>query len=187
MISQQMPLRFYRYFVLLLAIGCSLHFAAAENETEWMPDEHLRAAVREALALEPDVSFTPQVLEALTELPATRYPMQREIRSLKGLEYATRLEVLTLFWTPVVDLTPLAGLTRLKVLHLRDNNIIDLTPLASLTGLQELYLDDNQINDVSVLTQLTNLEVLHIQPNPIQDVTPLQILRKSNPQITISD
>ena len=78
MILQQMKRRtaatlcFYRFFVVLFAVGCWLHFAAAENETEWMPDEHLRAAVREALKLAPDASLTPQALKELTEFQAVR-------------------------------------------------------------------------------------------------------------------
>ena len=34
MILQWKPLRVYGHFVLLLAVGCALHFATAENETE---------------------------------------------------------------------------------------------------------------------------------------------------------
>ncbi len=65
-------LRFYRYFVVLFAVGCWLNFASAENEIERMPDANLRLAVREALELAPDASLTPQQLAGLMELSAHR-------------------------------------------------------------------------------------------------------------------
>ena len=88
MISQQMKrrtmatLRFYGNFVFLFAVVGLLHSTAAENETEWMPDENLRRTVRRALRLDPDASLTPQALDGLTEL---LYATGQEISSLKGL------------------------------------------------------------------------------------------------------
>ena len=40
-----------------------------------MPDEHIRAAVREALGLAPDASLTPSRLEKLTEFRAVQPKM----------------------------------------------------------------------------------------------------------------
>ena len=110
------------------------HQETAENDTPWMPDEHLRRAVRHALELAPDASLTPQALERLTELNAS----PGGITSLTGLEYATRLEALDLSSNEISDLTPLADLMGLEELTLFSNEIRDITPLVNLTGLQEL-------------------------------------------------
>ena len=161
------------------------------NETEWMPDNHLRWAVRRTLKLAPDAPLTPQVLEGLTELQADR----QRIRSLKGLAYATGLKVLNLSENQAIDitplanlmglqelylsgsdisdLTPLANLTGLKVLHLSRNKIIDITPLANLTGLKKLYLKGNEISDLTFLAVLTGLQELDLSHNEISDPTPL--------------
>ena len=94
------------------AVSHVFNSAAAANEVEWMPDENLRRSVREALALAPDALLTPEKLEGLTELHAA----QQEIRYLKGLEYATKLEMLNLHKNRVIDITPLSDLTELKQL-----------------------------------------------------------------------
>ena len=157
------------YLVLLAVVGCCFNTAVAANEIEWMPDEHLRAAVRKALSLAPDVSLTPQALEGLTELEAGL----QEIIDLKGLEHATRLETLKIFETYVIDLTPLAQLTQLRTLDLGVNGIVDVTPLLSLTGLKALDLRYNEVVDITPLAQLTDLEQLNLQGNDIVDITPL--------------
>ena len=181
------------------------HQETAANETEWMPDENLRWAVRRTLKLAPDASLTPQALERETQLHVDR----QQIRSLKGLAYATGLKVLSLSENRVIDitslanlmglqklylsgsdisdLTPLANLTELQVLDLSDNGINDLTPLANLTELKELDLYNDKINDLTPLANLTRLQVLYLWGNPTQDGTPLQILLKNNPKMTIKE
>ena len=48
---------FYILFVVLTALSCCLNLALAQNEADWMPDENLRAAVRQALNINSDSSF----------------------------------------------------------------------------------------------------------------------------------
>ena len=144
------------------------------NETEWMPDNHLRWVVRRTLKLAPDAPLTPQVLEGLTELQADR----QRIRSLKGLAYATGLKVLNLSENQAIDITPLANLMGLQELYLSGSDISDLTPLANLTGLKVLHLatgdpGSNDISDLTPLANLTGLKVLHLSRNKIIDITPL--------------
>lgn len=141
------------------------HQETAANETEWMPDENLRRAVRRALKLGPDASLTPQALGRLTEL----YPRHRGIRSLKGLAYATRLKVLDLANNEISDITPLADLTGLQKLDLANNKISDITPLVKLTGLQELNLRGNRIQDVTVLYALRNPNLILHGPFPFPE------------------
>jgi Leucine-rich repeat (LRR) protein len=47
--------------------------------------------------------------------------------------------------TPVVDLSPLAGLPGLRTLELSDTRVTDLSPLAGLTGLRRLWLDHTHV------------------------------------------
>ena len=141
----------------------------AENETEWMPDEHLRRVVREALELAPDAPLTPEQLENLTQLPAPWHVTARGIRSLKGLAYATKLEVLDLSGNGISDITPLSNLTRLRRLDLSGNEISDITPLSNLTRLQELDLWDNPIQDVTVLYTLRHPNLILRSPAPLPE------------------
>ena len=175
MILQQMKRRtaatlcVYGPLLLLFGVVGLLNFAAAENETEWMPDANLRQAVREALKLAPDASLTPQVLEGLTELQAGA----QEISDLKGLEYATRLEVLNLSENSIIDITPLVDLRDLTQLNLYANLIIDITSLARLTRLKQLELSYNSVRDIIPLIRLTNLTQLNLNSNKIMELTPL--------------
>ena len=159
--------------------------AATENENAWILDAHLRQTVREALALTPDTSLTPQKLEGVKEAV---WMLDAKLRQ-------TVREALAL--TPGTSLTPqkLAGLTELhaaeqkiwsleglayatslEALDLDDNRIGDLTPLTHLMDLKKLYLSDNDIQDLTPLAGLTDLEVLYLSDNDIQDLTPLASL-----------
>jgi len=80
---------------------------------------------------------------------------------------------LSLGWSHVDDISPLASLTNLETVTLDGNQISDISPLASLTSLTRLYFDENQINDISPLASLTGLTELSLEHNEISDISPL--------------
>lgn len=160
---------FYRLFVVITALSCCLNFALAQDETEWMPDENLRTAVRQALNIETDSSLTQQAMQVLTTLNAEN----SEITDIKGLEQATQLEVLNLGANGITTITLLERLTHLTELTLNSNRIQDITPLAELVNLTRLNLGSNQISDITPLTQLTEIIDLNLLNNNITDITPL--------------
>jgi hypothetical protein len=80
---------------------------------------------------------------------------------------------LSLAWTPVVDLSPLATLDRLRDLHLLNTLVVDLSPLAELTELTMLRLDKTRVVDLSPLAGLTKLRDLDLSDTPVVDLSPL--------------
>ena len=195
---------FYKCCVVLTVLICCLNSALAQNEADWMPDENLRAAVRQALNINADSSFTRQEMQELTVLNAGN----SEITDITGLRHATYLEVLDLSDNQIISvaaleelthltalnlnynniqtIAPLEGLTNLTTLSLGANNIIDIEPLTLLTKITDLNLSDNQIIDITPLTELKAITRLDISGNQIQDATSLKGLRQIR-SLTLSD
>ena len=151
--------------------------------TTWMPDANLRTAVRKALKLASDATFSQEDMQSLTDLSDGN-----RVKDLTGLEHATQLTRLVVMYKDISDISPLAGLTSLTILDLRGNNISDVTPLENLVNLEKLWLSENPITDISPLTGLTALRWLVIMSAEISDVGPLaqlvnleQLLLAGNP------
>ena len=145
--------------------------SSTDTDTEaWIPDDNLRTAVRSALGLQAGDALTQQKMTTLTELTAP----SSHIASLTGLEYATNLNVLILYFNSVSDLTPLKGLTALAGLAIGGNSISDITPLKGLTALTSLHLLGNSISDITPIAGLTALEYLWLGANSISDATPVE-------------
>ena len=90
-----------------------------------IPDANLRAVIADSLGKASGATITKGDMSTLTRLEA----LNKEIRDLTGLEYATNLTYL--------DLT--------------SNLVSDVSALADLTSLRDLYLSNNVISDVSAL------------------------------------
>jgi hypothetical protein len=152
-------------FALLVIL--SLFSSVQAEEPVYFADEHLKAAVEEALwTADP----TPTDMLGLTSLNVT----QKGIVRITGLEYATNLRMLWIRWNYITDLSPLAGLANLQMLDAHGNqNITDLSPLSGLTSLEELVIRDNRISDLSPLAGLTRLKNVHLEWNQISDISPL--------------
>ena len=154
--------------------------ATAVSEETWMPDANLRAAVREALELAPDEVLSQGAMLGLTSLRYTGgdYRENKGIADLTGLEHATQLTDLSLFYTGTVDISPLSGLTHLTTLYLRGLWMADISPLSGLTHLTHLDLRGNEIVDISPLSGLTRLTTLSLGGNEIVDISPLSGLTR---------
>src|SRR5690606_11376203 len=108
---------------------------ASPGEEVTIPDEALRALVREAMEVS-DGPITCEGMALLVEIDEFGAP----VTSVEGLEYAPNLETLVLSGSDVEDITPLAGLTNLRSLDLNSNPVTDIGPLANLTNLTDLHL-----------------------------------------------
>ena len=117
------------------------------------------------------------------------------LRRLTGLEHATNLETLLVYFSSVDDLSPVSGLTsllavyfvnasitdvsplsglsNLVILNLSGNSISGISSLSSLSGLNEFSLSGNSISDISALSDLINLTALDLSSNSISDISPL--------------
>ena len=150
--------------------------AAAVSEETWMPDANLREAVRAALGLEPGDVLTKEWMQRLTKLDASLpadAPASVKVSDLTGLEHATQLTYLDLYYNEVVDISALSGLTQLTSLDLWANDIVDISALSGLTQLTSLRLGGNGLSDISVLSGLTQLTLLSLWRNDIVDISVL--------------
>ncbi len=139
-----------------------------------IPDPNLRAAIREQLNLKSHVDITEDIMRELTSLGARR----RGITSLEGLQYAVRLQDLSLWGEPLHDLTPLRNLYSLKRLSAGGCRISDISPLSGLTWLNRLSLSENRIRDLKPLSNLKRISTLKLDDNQIRDVRPIAGLPK---------
>ena len=141
-----------------------------------IPDKNLAAAIRTGLGLDPRANITDRAMLKLTRLDAR----DRQITDLTGLEHATQLTSLVLYYNQIRDINPISGLTQLTDLRLDGNQISNLNPLTELTQLELLYIGGNKINNsgVRLLANLTKLKWLALWGNQISDITPLSSLTK---------
>ena len=137
-----------------------------------IPDVNLRAAVEAALGKPAGALITAADMARLTRLEAD----EAGIRSLTGLQAATRLERIEFRHNVISDLSPLAGLTQLNNIKLRGNRITDVSPLAGLINVDWLGLEENEITNLSPLKGLIKLNGIGIEGNPVSNVSPLASL-----------
>ena len=154
--------------------GVQVDFDAVVAEPVDIPDPNLRAAIENELGKASGDTIRPGDMETLTELIA----MDKNLRNLAGLEYATKLKVLDLRDNSVSNISALAELTNLKILRFARNNITDISPVVKLTNLTELNFRSNSVSDISFVTGLTNLTSLWLNGNSISDISPLAKLTK---------
>ena len=141
-----------------------------------MPDAKLASAVRKALGLGSNAAISKQRIQGLTRLDAR----DSQIKNLTGLQHATQLTHLFLYYNQISDVSPLRGLTQLEWLGLDGNQISNVRPLSGLKQLELLHIGQNQINNsgVQLLSNLTQLKWLSLFGNQISNITPLAKLTK---------
>lgn len=166
---------FHDFSSLLELEGVKLDIEISEglNVVVEIPDPHLEQLIREALSLPQALALTRQQMQRLTELDAGG---NRGITGLAGLEYATNLQSLNLYYNPIVNIGTLAHLTKLVRFNLWGCGIVDLNPLRNLKNLKVIVLGNNNISDISPLSELTNLTYLGLTRNRIVDFSPLASL-----------
>ena len=154
--------------------GATTEPAATGNVV--MPDAKLASAVRKALGLGSNAAISKQKIQGLTRLDAR----DSQIKNLSGLEHATQLTHLFLYYNQISDVSPLRGLTQLRHLGLDGNQISNVRPLSGLKQLELLHIGVNKINNsgVQLLSNLTELKWLSLHVNQISNITPLAKLAK---------
>lgn len=185
--------RLYDTIIPLFLVACVIapitpvEMASSSGGGVFIPDAALRVAIemnlsRFGIKRKPGAPITPA---EMAQLPWFDAP-NMGIRSLTGLEHATKLQKLRLGFAVVngryvnsndiSDLSPLSNLTNLTELTLGGNSISDVSPLANLTNLEYLFLSNNNISDISPLANLTNLVRLKLGHNRISDISALSNL-----------
>ena len=167
---------------LMLCALISLIPLSTSAQTVNIPDANLREAINETLDKAPNARITKDEMARLTHLNASA----KDIKNLKGLETATRLDSLELNHNRITNLSPLAGLVRLHRISLEDNAVSDISSLEGLINLERLHISHNLISDISPLEGLINLRRIDIGHNLVSDWSPLAGLVKLD-HITMSD
>ena len=140
-----------------------------------IPDTNLRAAIAEELGKSPNAPIIVEEMERLEGLDA----VNRNIRDLTGLQFATNLEWLEVGENQFSDLSPIAGLINLRTLSFPRSNVSDLSPLAGLINLDNLWFNAGaKVSDLSPLAGLVNLRIIHAGGHSISDLSPLAGLTK---------
>ena len=140
-----------------------------------IPDPNLRAAIVEELGKSPNAPITVEDMERLDGFRA----VNRNIRDLTGLQFATSLDWLEVGENQFSDLSPIAGLINLRTLSFPRSNVSDLSPLAGLINLDNIWFNAGaKVSDLSPLAGLINLRVIHAGGHSISDLSPLAGLTK---------
>ncbi len=101
-----------------------------------------------------------------------------EIRSLEGLQYCEKLEVVHLGVNDIESLEPLTGITTLKEFDIGDNfKAFDLSPIGQSSMLE--YFCTNSANDAMVRQigqYFVNLKELHLERGDVTSLEPVSHL-----------
>ena len=141
------------------------------SEDVWMPDVHLRFAVRTALNIGSEALTQTKMLE-LTSLTA----QNALISNLKGLEYAKNLTYLDVASNQITSISVLKGLTKLAHINIEDNQVTNISALTNLTELQYIYVAGNPITDLSPMSN-----------RPILGASWPVVTSKNSPEVRIFD
>ena len=144
------------------------------GESVRIPDPNLRAAIASALGKAPNAQITVAEIATLKHLKA----VDKGIRDLTGLEFATNLETLELRKNQMSDLSAISSLKSLKETWIGGEMISDLSPFTGLTNLEGLSVWELSLSDLSPLKGLTKLRWLSLGHNSksVSDVSPLASL-----------
>ena len=142
------------------------------SEVVVVADSALKEKINEALFHNPSQEITKADMLNLTYLSAEGC----QIENLEGLQYATNLEDLNLYYNNISNLSPLSDLTGLKSLTLGANKISDIRSLSKLGSLGVLFLDNNLISDLGPLSELRQLRTLNVSRNSVNDISVLSKL-----------
>ena len=167
-----MKAQLFRLTVFLL-ISLTLPLAATAQFVD-IPDPNLRAKIEEALGKASGATITAADMAKLTALRAD----YANISDLTGLEFATDLRALHLYFNDISDISAISGLTNLTELYLGDNGdgsklLVDISAVSGLTNLTRLVLYGNAISDISAVSGLTKLKELWLGYNRISDISAL--------------
>ncbi|EQB9794289.1 leucine-rich repeat domain-containing protein, partial [Clostridium botulinum] len=97
----------------------------------------------------------------------------KNIKSLKGIEYLKNLTKLDISDNNIKDISYLKGLDSLELLNLYNNNIEDISPINNMEKLKDINLSKNKVKDISYLKDL-NLHHLDLRDNKIENIEVLK-------------
>jgi internalin A len=126
------------------------------------------------------ISFTPKIVYEDTKVVIEDENLEKEIREMikkpQGDLYISDVESITMLIVNNREIKSIKGieyLVNLREFYMDVNSVSDITPLAGLTYLQRLGLSYNKITDISVLKGM-ELKYLALAGNNITDYSPVE-------------
>ena len=102
-----------------------------------------------------------------------------QIKSIKGLEYATNLEWISLVNQPIKDLSPLKDLTKIRYLDIRNNyEVKNFDFLKNLKNLEQADVHGTSLGSLANFADKTKLRSLHANSTNVSDLSPLKSLKE---------
>ena len=119
-----------------------------------------------------ELSFEEQVEQAKTFLKVQGVK-EDNLGIIDGEQKGIKL---TLYQTPVSDISALSKLTSLQSLDLDGSPVSDISALSNLLRLQKLSLGNTKVSDISALSKLTSLQSLSLTWTNISNISTLSNL-----------
>ena len=145
---------------------CAARDGADPSATVNIPDSRLRAAIESALDKSAGATITRADMRRLNKFRAD----DRGIANMEGLQFATRLTVLSLSGNRISSVIDFCGMERLQVLDLSDNRIGGSVDLSDLTTLRTIWVGENSITNLT-LPEARNLINLSARNNHLTSIT----------------
>ncbi|BDR52275.1 hypothetical protein KIM372_01820 [Bombiscardovia nodaiensis] len=140
-----------------------------------LPDSNLASAVATSIGKAPSDTLTTAIINSTTKFGYYDEALKsKNIVSVEGLQYFTKLKNLSLDGNQITDLSPLTNMPELSILYASGNPIVSLGTLSN-PNLTELALQDCTLMNVSSIawSNLTKLQQLNLGSNQITDLSPL--------------
>jgi Leucine-rich repeat (LRR) protein/putative cell wall-binding protein len=140
----------------------------------FIADKNFEKAIVDQLGLKSAADLTADRMNTIQSILVP----EREVASLKGIEYASNLKELDISYNKINDLGDLKGNTAVETLIADHNGISSIGDLDNLSNLQWLSLGENQIKEVTGVTSLSKLTSLSLFSNKITDISALKDLEQ---------
>ena len=144
------------------------------GEEEVISDPALRKCINRQLDHPLDQAVTNEDLQSEDLISIISTDDDENIRSLQGLEKATNLTYIDIYYTGN-DLSPIKNLNNLRELTLRPKagsqeklQLDSLKDLSALNNLTDLTINNAEIKDLSALTKLKNIYVLNLENDNLE-------------------
>lgn len=145
-----------------------------------IPDANFAAAVRSAAFIEDGQPITAEALADVTSMSIFDTP----IADLTGIECMTSLSWITMSEVGLTDLSPFAALPKLTSLQVDCNSITDISSVASLINLTTFTIGKSssceapgQVTDISALRDLLGLTIVDLSGHDITSLAALGPLK----------
>ena len=158
------------------------------NGKNVVDDPNLREAVNymykrkgDLKKLDVTAEMMKHIIELSPEKCVAHNPGEKDfqVKSLKGIEYATNLEWASLVNQPIEDLSPLKDLTKIRLLDIRNNDKVkDFEFLKKLNNLEQVDMHGVYHVDLSNFVGKSKLRILNLQSCKISDLSPLKDLKE---------